>query len=145
MPWRVRAMIEPSSMLRPPLPRRLANRFLGVRVPYPYRFWVRDDVLGRWYFTRQAACTMTVIILFQTLIALVLPLGFLVAEDEGEYLYMGPDLWLLLIYAAMLGATALLNLVFPRLGRRARRSMLRRHDFHEDGTPILHAAYRLPA
>lgn len=131
-----------SRVTRPPLPRWLAYRFFGARVPYRHRFWVRDDVLGRWHLTRDVACNMTLVVLFQAMLFAGIPLIDFVRG--GEYLYWGPDHWLLLVYAGMVGVVALLNLVFPRLGRRRRRDMLLKHDFHEDGTPIIYAPYRPP-
>src|SRR4051812_19900903 len=43
---------------RPPLHWWLAYRVLHKRLPYRYRWWARDDILGRYHFLRRCLVSM---------------------------------------------------------------------------------------
>ncbi|MBG0827639.1 DUF5313 family protein [Planomonospora sp. ID67723] len=110
MIWRLRE--------RPPLWRWLCYRLFGKRLPLRYRWWVRDDVRGRFFLTRLLAAWATLIFLP---FALVDSLG-LMGEPGSWWIKAG----------VLLGAC--LNAVVGR--RRIRRDLLAKHYFTPNGTPV---------
>lgn len=114
---------------RPPLHHWLAYRLINKRVPYRYRTWVRDDVLGRWHFARWFAggcaygwlftlATWTVMSLIDGNSPLPLPLP----HGNGWWLLIG--FWAVLLFG-----------LAPLLERRNKRRILHKHEFLPDGTP----------
>ncbi|GAB3213688.1 hypothetical protein ACQEU5_19425 [Marinactinospora thermotolerans] len=68
----------------PPLRAWAAYRFLGARVPYRYRMWARDDVVGRWFAVRRFGWGLAALVV---VMAACLPLAY------GGALYAGLDPW----------------------------------------------------
>ncbi|MES9536117.1 MULTISPECIES: hypothetical protein [unclassified Actinomadura] len=48
----IRGGLATRHRVRPPLRHLLAYRLRGKRVPYKYRWWVRDDILSQWASVR---------------------------------------------------------------------------------------------
>ena len=125
--------------LRPPVHRVSAYYLFGARVPYSCRYWVREDVLRPWYLTRHIACSLAFwLAAYGVVVPLALPLALM--PVVGEYYYLGPPHWwvVLVAPAVMLVLTALLELLFPAIAGPSRRTVLRRHGFRQDGTPIVY-------
>ncbi|KAB2337890.1 hypothetical protein [Actinomadura rudentiformis] len=114
---------------RPPLHHWLAYRLIDKRVPYRYRMWVRDDVLGRWHFARSFASGFAYSWLFMLATWTVMSL---ITGDSPLPLPLpyGDGWWLLIGLCAVL-----LFVVAPLLERRTRRRILHKHEFLPDGTP----------
>ncbi|ROO85448.1 hypothetical protein EDD29_2992 [Actinocorallia herbida] len=137
-------MYSPTAPVRPALHRLLAYRLLGVRVPYQNRYWVRDDVLRPGFATRQALVLFPVIFVVY---GVLIPFGVAVAMflQYGEFEYLGPPIWWpVTVPVGMVLLETALDRLFPRLFGYRRRSMLRRHDFHPDGSPIAYPPFWIP-
>jgi hypothetical protein len=105
----------------PPMYHWLLYRFFGTRLPYEYRWWARDDILGRWNFVRH----MFVHAIWTFLIA-----GWVVLLSENDLLRLSGDrLWI-----GILGILSMFALGFWREVRQPE-YMLNKHEFHSDGTP----------
>lgn len=117
---------------RPPVHWWLAYRTLDRRLPYRYRWWVRDDVLGRGYHLRRALPLYVMMSLQAGALSLV----------SGRHLPMRP------ILLGMLIAAVISLFPIPPLIRKRRNRVLARHEFHPDGTPYAsvswHAESRQP-
>ncbi|MBG0824491.1 DUF5313 family protein [Planomonospora sp. ID91781] len=108
--WRLRE--------RPPLWRWLCYRLFGLRLPLRYRWWVRDDVRGRFFLARLLGTWAFLVFLPYTLV-------------DGLGLIGEPGSWGLKL-GALLG-TCMTTVV----GRRQiRRDLLAKHRFNPNGTPI---------
>jgi hypothetical protein len=126
----------------PPLWPWLLYRGFGARLPYAYRWWARDDILGRWFRTRQSLGFS--VFYFPALI------GMLVAErainsSQNGVPYRSPLphgngwWWTAAIYVT-------LSLVpIPGLNRRYKRLALKKHEFFAEGTPFEAAPMPGPA
>lgn len=125
---------EAQQPVRPPLRHWLLYRLFDKRVPYPYRFWVRHDVRSRWFLFKHAVGWL---LLFPTFFLALCGGAWLVPSLIAPAIdYVGPPLWLppAMYASALLGRA----LTLPRMRRRIRRDTLRKHDFHEDGAPVVH-------
>lgn len=100
---------------RPPLRCWLFYRLFNKPVPYDYRWWARDDILGRLYVAR---------LVLSWSVFNYLPLLILFIENDIR----SWGLW-----AATLAATYLLTLA---VRGKMRRQMLAKHAFGPDGTPV---------
>ncbi|MFG2003890.1 hypothetical protein ACGFNU_32505 [Spirillospora sp. NPDC048911] len=114
--------------VRPPLHHWLAYRMADKRVPYRYRTWVRDDVLGRWHFLR--SCAATIAYAWSTLLAFW-AVGSLTGEGMPFPIPHGDGWWLTIGFWAVL-----LVVSVPLVERRHRRRILQKHEFLPDGTPF---------
>ncbi|GAA3741737.1 hypothetical protein HDA32_003395 [Spinactinospora alkalitolerans] len=132
---------------RPPFPRWLAYRLLGVRVPFRYRMWVRDEVLGRWFGLRTSATSLSFYFL------LLIPFFWLTGSGESVYTVFfeprdvysfGVDLGSVPL-AAVIGVWGgvTVALTWATLGF-GRRRILRKHGFHPDGTSLEWTRQRCP-
>lgn len=98
---------------RPPVHRWLAYRLLGAGLPERWRWWVRDDVLGRGHALRSHVGNVALMSL--VLFALNLP-----SIDPG---------WLL----TYVPATLVIGMIpIPPLNRAERRRILTKHGFTPD-------------
>ncbi|MDH2424496.1 hypothetical protein [Sphaerisporangium sp. TRM90804] len=104
---------------RPPLWHWLLFRLFGKRVPYAYRWWVRDDIRGRYFVLR--------LFLFSW-ITIYVPLTLTYGSDHDVASLMArAAVW------ALWGA-----FVWVRR-REHRRRLLAKHEFHPDGMPYPYA------
>ncbi|WP_329249874.1 hypothetical protein OG417_03980 [Actinoallomurus sp. NBC_01490] len=116
----------------PPVGRWLLYRGFGARLPYAYRWWARDDILGRWFAVRNG------------LGFLLLGGPVLVAGETGGAVLvhivdgvpirsnlpvLGSGLWWTV-------ATIVLMSVILTMDKRRRALKLKKHEFHPDGTPF---------
>jgi hypothetical protein len=118
---------------RPPVWRWAAYRGFGARLPYAYRWWARDDVLGRWYRVRSRLGSFLVFVPCSYGVTAVIR-----AFDSVQYhhpynspLPHGDGWWWLAIACA-----ALALIPIPPTDERNRRGVLKKHEFFPDGTPF---------
>lgn len=107
---------------RPPLHQWLAYRLLNRTLSYRYRWWARDDILGRYYFLR-----FSWLLIFMSLWGAVSP----------PELFHGHTIVSTIVSTIMRVAFPVL-LVLCFLDRRwggYRSQMLARYQFNPDGTP----------
>ncbi|GII04770.1 DUF5313 family protein [Planobispora takensis] len=103
---------------RPPLWRWLCYRLSGKRLPLRYRWWVRDDVLGRFFPVR--------------LLGTWLSLTYLPLTLADVFRLMGePGSW-----GIKIGGVLGMSLTVLTSRRQIRRDLLAKHRFTPDGTSI---------
>ncbi|GGO77526.1 hypothetical protein [Nonomuraea cavernae] len=98
---------------RPPLWHWARYRLLHKRLPYAYRWWARDDLVGKWYLARQ----------YMAWLLLTSPLWTFIAPGG-------------LLWGDLVIASALLLMVGYLSRPTLRRYQLSRHEFDHEGTPI---------
>ncbi|ACZ83727.1 DUF5313 family protein [Streptosporangium roseum] len=108
--WRLRE--------HPPLWRWLCYRLFGKRLPFRYRWWVRDDVLGRFFLVRLLGAWLSLVFLPFTLTDVFRLMG----EPGSWGIKIG---WLL--------GTCLTAFTSRR---QIRRDLLAKHQFTPNGTPL---------
>jgi hypothetical protein len=118
----VRGGLMTRRRLRPPLHRWLLYRTLDVRLPYQYRWWARDDALGRWYGVRTRLIAITFPLLFQIV-------GGAVMTLTGAPFSYSWDQWPWLVGIVVICVLP----IWPFEGAQ-RRGKLRKHEFTPDGT-----------
>ncbi|MGS2645024.1 hypothetical protein [Streptosporangium sp. G12] len=101
---------------RPPIGHWLLYRWVGIEVPWKYRWWARDDIQGRFFYERYVASTML-------WTSLCLMLGQLVVSPVTHLFFIG-----------QLGAYVVVYLFLLPTKDRLKRKWLARHEFHPDGT-----------
>jgi hypothetical protein len=123
---------------RPPPGAWARYRFLGTRVPYRHRMWVRDDVTGRGYAARRIGWSLAALLVPVVLLS---PLAVLVPMatgvdpwGTGHTMGLLPKAWENITGLGLLWGVVWFGL--QGFGRRDRTSTLRRHDFHPDGRPV---------
>jgi hypothetical protein len=104
---------------RPPVGRWLLYRGFGARLPYAYRWWARDDILGRWYAVRAGLGYLLIG-------GPVLVAGETVPVGSNSPI-LGGGLW-------WIAGAIILTSVIRTKGKRRR--ALKKHEFHPDGTPF---------
>ncbi|GAT70047.1 hypothetical protein PS9374_05727 [Planomonospora sphaerica] len=108
--WRLRE--------RPPLWRWLCYRLFGLRLPLRYRWWVRDDALGRFLVIRHLGAWLFLIYLPYTLI-----------DSLG---LMGEPGSVMVKFGWVAGVCLIVT-----IGRRhIREDLLTKHRFNSNGTPV---------
>ncbi|GAB3659428.1 hypothetical protein GCM10027589_20570 [Actinocorallia lasiicapitis] len=115
---------------RPSFLHWLAYRLGEKRVPYECRYWVRDDVLGRFASQRAMIATnlpVQVILFF-------LPTVLNSVLDHRLHFQLGVPLPYLSYYLAFI--TVCILVPFPWANRIRRRRILQKHGFAEDGTSL---------
>jgi hypothetical protein len=117
----------------PPVWRWLLYRATGARLPYAYRWWARDDILGRWFSRRNKLGRL----LFNYPIFIGMLFGErAVSSVQDGTPYRSPlpngSMWW---WIAAIFATFML-VPIPGLDKRARRLALEKHEFLPDGTPF---------
>lgn len=127
----VRAGLATRWRERPPMGRWLLYRLFDVRVPFRYRMWARDDLLGRRYWLRRGVSLLALHL------AVAVPLCLLPPRPTVDLFGLSMD------RTAIMATVALLLVLtsLPTTGR-YRRRMLDKHDFHHDGTPVRWRTYR---
>ena len=126
----------------PPVWRWLLYRTTGARLPYAYRWWARDDILGRWFGARNSLGRLSV--------CYPIFIGALVGERAVYSVQNGvpyrsplPDAngwwWTAIVFAVFV------LVPIPGLNKRNRRLALRKHEFFPDGTPFEAASGTPPA
>lgn len=113
---------------RPPLGRWLLYRAFGTRLPYAYRWWARDDILGRWYAVRDALGYL----LIAGPATAAAGSGSVVLAHIADGVSIGSNSPFLSGVWAAAGA-ALMSVI---LTKSRRRRALKKHEFHPDGTPF---------
>jgi hypothetical protein len=115
---------------RPPWHRWLLYRLYEVRLPYRYRWWAREDALGRWYPLRVRLSNLARGVIFMVLARLVLLTAAAAAGDTPPSLPSRPADWAVLVVVLVV-----FLIPIPPLERWLRRRVLRKHEFLDDGTP----------
>jgi hypothetical protein len=117
----------------PPVWRWLLYRVSNARLPYAYRWWARDDILGRWFSVRSN--------LGHLLFSCPISIGLVVGERAVFSVQHGIPYrsplphgngwwWIAIIFAAFV------LVPIPGLAKRGRRLALKKHEFLPDGTPF---------
>jgi hypothetical protein len=130
----VRGGLTNRGRTRPSLHHWLGYRLVWTRLPYEYRWWARDDALGRWYRLRAKL----------SIFAVGLSLGCvgvigkqLLAGDSLRFLPPTVSQWVLIVNWLVISV-----LPFPSSSRT---NVLAKHEFFADGVPYEVAAMRTRA
>ncbi|MER5644876.1 DUF5313 family protein [Streptosporangium sp. NPDC002524] len=101
---------------RPPIGHWLLYRWVGVQVPWKYRWWARDDIQGRFFFERHVTSTM-----------FWMSLGFMSVQ------LLMSNVTYLTFLGLLIGYIIAYLFLLPTKGQ-LKRKWLARHEFHPDGT-----------
>ncbi|WP_344101285.1 hypothetical protein [Nocardiopsis rhodophaea] len=125
----------------PPLWHWAGYRFLGKRVPYRYRAWVRDDLTGRRYHARNVVWRVLAPVI--PFAVFMVPLAVWATMASGvdpwghEYtLGFAPKIVETLAQCFLLMAITWWPLTLNNFGERRRVELLARHDFYPNGRPV---------